>query len=213
MLTPPRRISLGCLLAPLGLIDFTGVISTIFVYLGLPIIGYWLSVSSSPAPADAIVVLAGDQVRIRYAVDAYQRGQAPEIWYTGDVSPVEQILPTESQLARQAFISMGTPSEAIHLLPTTSTWEDGQQIAAYADERGVKRILLITSWYHGRRGLCVVRHHLKESEIVTYYQAAYNRAFSPANWWLNEEGLMAVSGELIKFGYYWMHYGLAPWMC
>ena len=35
----------------------------------------------------------------------------------------------------------------------------------------------------------------------------------PKNRWQHEDGLVAVTDELIKFGFYWWHYGLASWRC
>ena len=37
--------------------------------------------------------------------------------------------------------------------------------------------------------------------------------YGPENWWQHEDGLVAVTNELIKFGFYWWHYGLVPWQC
>ena len=196
------------------LIACLGFIGLILAYsLWLPLVGSGLTSPSDPLSADAIVVLGGGSERLKTAVSLYEQGKAPEIWYTGNYTPVGQLYPIEAQLARQAAIDMGVPADAIHLLPTTSTWEDGQQIAAYARQRGVKSILLVTSWYHGRRGVCVVRHHLAGTGIQLSFQAASNATFGPDNWWRNEEGLIAVVNEYIKFAFYWVHYGLAPWQC
>lgn len=201
-----------CVLVPL--IACLGFIALVLANrLWLPLVGNGLASPSAPVSADAIVVLGGGNERLKTAVSLYEQGKAPEIWYTGNYTPAGQILPIEAQLARQAAIDLGVPAVAIHLLPTTSTWEDGQQIAAYARQRGVKSLLLVTSWYHGRRGVCVVRHHLAGTGIQLSFQAASNATFGPADWWHNEEGLIAVVNEYIKFAFYWVHYGLAPWQC
>ncbi|MCL4504489.1 MAG: hypothetical protein M1434_09830 [Chloroflexi bacterium] len=78
---------------------------------------------------------------------------------------------------------------------------------------GYTRILVVTSWYHGRRGMCIIRHDTRDTAIQVSYQAAYNATFGPDSWWRNEEGLMDVTNELIKIGYYWVEYGLSPWQC
>jgi uncharacterized SAM-binding protein YcdF (DUF218 family) len=191
------------------------VIATVVfgVKLCLPGLGQWLLSASDPSQADAIVVLGGGRERLGMAVRLYEQRLAPEIWYTGNYTPTGQIILNEPQLALRAAIEMGIPANDVHLLTTTSTWEDGQQIAAYAQARGVKSILLVTSWYHGRRGVCVVRHHLAGTGIQLSFQAASNATFGPDNWWRNEEGLMDVISEYIKFAFYWVHYGLAPWQC
>jgi uncharacterized SAM-binding protein YcdF (DUF218 family) len=204
---------LGCFVWLLAACITLLLLVTFTPNLWLAVMGGWLNVPSSPAPAEVIAVLAGNQQRLHQAVALYKQGLASELWYTGDAPQGEEGFVRNAHLAQQAAIDMGVPAEDIHLLPTTSTWEDGQQIAALAQQRGMRRILVVTSWYHGRRGLCVVRRWLQGSGIQVSYQAAYNATFGPDDWWHNEEGLIDVTNEYIKIGYYWLHYGLAPWQC
>lgn len=207
------RVCIGCAFVAIGF--FVGLACVAFTLnpFGLHILGRWLDIPSNTASADAIVVLGGGAERLTTAVTLYKQGYAPELWYTGDVTPAGTLLTIESQLARQAAIDMGVPADAIHLLPTTSTWEDGQQIAALVKRTSIKRILVVTSWYHGRRGLCVVRQGLRGSGAQVYYQAASDSLFGPDNWWIKEEGLVSVFNEYIKIGFYWWKYGLVPWQC
>jgi uncharacterized SAM-binding protein YcdF (DUF218 family) len=183
----------------------------------LPAIGSWLHQSSQPAPAEVIVVLAGDRERIVEGIALYKQGLADEIWYTGNVTFTTAPIPNESQVARQYAIDQGVPAEAITLLPSTSTWEDALAIRAQMDEQGVQHILLVTSWYHSRRSLCIMRHHL-ELEDGTHQLSWYSAPtdsyhYGPSNWWQHEHGLVQVQNEFIKFGFYWLTYGLCPLQC
>lgn len=176
-------------------------------------IGHWLEQPAQVEQADAIVVLAGNLRRLETAVQLYQAGLAPELWYTGDAPQGEPAFAEESKLARAAAIGLGVPAAAIRLLPTTSTWEDGEQTASAVRSHQARAVLVVTSWYHGRRGLCMVRHHLQDMDVAVYYQPASNEVHDADNWWQTEQGLMAVTGELLKFGHYWWRYGLSPWSC
>ena len=49
--------------------------------------------------------------------------------------------------------------------------------------------------------------------VQVFYQPAANEVHSADNWWRSEQGLMAVSNELIKGGFYWWRYGVGPWGC
>ena len=208
-----RHPRLGCLLWLLASCLLFLLLMPLTSGLWLPAIGRWLDAPSNPAPADAIAVLAGNRPRLEQAVALYQQGLAPEIWYTGDAPQGEESFSHGAQDARLAAIELGVPAAAITLLPTTSTWEDGEQITALAKARGYKRILVVTSWYHARRGVCIVRRWAQGSDIQITFQSAYNKTFGPEQWWRNEEGLLDVSNEIIKFGFYWVQYGLAPWQC
>ena len=210
---PHPHPRLGCLIWLLAACLAILLLLTLTANLWLTALGRWLDAPSNLAPADAIAVLAGNRPRLEQAVALYQQGLAPELWYTGDAPQGEESFSRDSQSARLAAIDMGVPASAITLLPTTSTWEDGQQIAALAKQRGYTRILVVTSWYHARRGLCIVRHAVQGAGVQVYFQSAYNKTFGPDLWWRTEEGLLDVTNEIIKFGYYWYHYGLVPWQC
>jgi uncharacterized SAM-binding protein YcdF (DUF218 family) len=142
----------------------------------------------------------------------YRQGIAPELWYTGDAPIATMTSFTDGHFARDFAIAQGVPEEVIHLLATTSTWEDGQAIVARARREGARRIMLVTSWYHSRRALCVVRR-LAADEITVYCEAPPPVGYGPDDWWRHEDGLVFVVNELLKFGHYWWQYGLRPWKC
>lgn len=177
-------------------------------------ISAWLALPATVASADAIVVLGGSaSTRLPAAVALYQAGLAPEFWYTGTVEDSREGDGTSAQLAVKRAQEMGVPAAAITLLVTSSTWEDGQQIAATARARGVKSVLLITDWYHGRRALCAIHHHLQGDGVQVYYQPVEPRGVGPDDWWLSAAGQRTVLRELYKNLYYWGVYGLVPWKC
>lgn len=177
----------------------------------LPVIGRWLAQPAQLAKADAVVVLSGDAERVMHGIRLYQQGFGRELWVTGD-KPTQPILSvTDGKFAREVALGNGIPPEAIHLLATDSTWEDGLIIAAQARQSGCQSILVVTSWYHGRRALAVVRRHLAGTGVNVYYSPSTDLHFRPEDWWCSEDGLVAVINELIKAGYYWRHYDLAPW--
>jgi UDP-N-acetylmuramyl pentapeptide phosphotransferase/UDP-N-acetylglucosamine-1-phosphate transferase len=105
------------------------------------------------------------------------------------------------------------PANAIRRLRTTSTWEDGQEIAQAVHETGVSRLLVVTNWYHGRRALGTVRRELADDDVEVLFSPPPPLTYGPHDWWRQENGLVAVVNEYIKIGFYWWHYGLAPWEC
>lgn len=195
---------------------FGGTVLIIVVLLAtaqlwLPAIGYWLARPADVHLADAVVVFdGGNPERLQQAVILYQQGFAPELWHTGDVVwPDEPI--SDAQVAARRAIAQGVPAEAIHLLPTTSTWEDGQQVAALARQRHSTRILLVTDWWHSHRAVCSLRQQL-DSNVTIYFSPARS-SFSPKTWWHSATGREAVIGEVLASGYYWLRYGMVPWGC
>ena len=179
---------------------------------GLAEIGHWLAQPPLIEQADAVVVLGGSPPRNQRGISLYMEGLASEFWHTGDV-PRPGMPTTYAESRAQIAIEHGVPAEAIHLLATSSTWEDGQQIAALAKERGTRTILVVTSWPHSRRALCTIKKHLADSEVSVYYARAENPAYRPDNWWLSRAGWRTVSAEVAKIGGYWVRYGVSPWHC
>ncbi len=177
----------------------------------LPAIGYWLYRPAAVQPADAIVVLDGEG-RGDHGIALFQRGLAPEFWYTGHVPLPGQDTSVAQSVARQAE-EQGVAAQAIHLLATTSTWEDGIEIAALVRERDIDSIIVVTSGYHSRRALCVIKHHLRGSGVHVFYSAPVIEEQRPANWWQNRYSRRHVFSELAKIGYYQLRYGVSPWGC
>lgn len=211
---PPRwRCALAGAIIVLAVLIAPCVLAGISAGAWLPGLGHWLEGKSNPAPADAVVVLSGGRERLLQGMDLYRAGYGRELWYTGYVTPTYETYAIEAELARQAALRMGVPPGALRMLPSTSTWEDGQAIAAQARQEGVRRIVLVTGWFHIRRGVCVVRHQLAGTGVQVSYQAAPNSKHNAGNWWQSEEGLMSVFGEVAKFGLYWVKYGLSPFEC
>jgi len=177
-------------------------------------VGQWLDLPAHVEKADAIVILGGGMSeRLPPAVMLYQEDIAPQIWITGASAESQAGDGTTAQISAKQASDMGVPTEAITLLATTSTWEDGEQIAATVRARGFRSIVVVTSWYHGRRALCSIHHHLQDDSVKVYYQPAATPGYDPDDWWLTKIGGKIVTMELEKTIFYWGYYGLVPWIC
>jgi len=178
----------------------------------LPAIGHWFSVQTKIASAKVIVVLAGGgPERLCHGIELYKRGMAPELWYTGNKNPVETRSDfMDSELALNFAVRQGMPRDKIGLLPSTSTFEDGKAIEALIKERRINSIIIVTSWYHTRRAMNVIRRCIPDTNAAVYISSSTNLSFTPDNWWRDEEGLVAVVNEMIKTALYWRRYGIAP---
>lgn len=191
----------------------TGLLTTVGV-ISLALISIWLQRKPDPIDtADVIVVLGGDTpARVLTGADLYNAGIAGQVWITGDV-----VMPGENMSiawsARQIAWEHGVPFERQVLLATTSTWEDAEQIRAAALARGVHRLLIVTSWYHSRRAMCVIGWQLADLDINIRYYPSTRTQPAPERWLLSPEGWRAVTREILAFGYYWPRYGVSPFSC
>jgi len=208
MICISRRALLGCLAAALLLI--VGVLLT--AGLWLPGLGHFLMAPVKEGQVDAIVVLSGGgPERTLHGIALYQRGLAPQLWFTGDAPPSRLTSFADARRAQELAEEQGVPASAIRRLRTTSTWEDGQEIARAVREAGINRLLVVTDWYHGRRALGILRQELANDDVEVLFSPPPPLTYGPHDWWRQENGLVAVVNEYVKIGFYWWHYGLTPW--
>jgi uncharacterized SAM-binding protein YcdF (DUF218 family) len=165
----------------------------------LPRLGTWTSGGAQPATesSDAIVVFAGDNGRIEEGIRLFLAGAGRELWHTGtDAGAVEQA------------IREGIPREAVRLLRSDSTWEDAEQVSKAARQARVKRLLIVTSWYHGRRALRTLEKHTADVDLTLFVQTVAPLGHDQRNWWNFESGRNVVRSEILKSFYYRVKYGV-----
>jgi uncharacterized SAM-binding protein YcdF (DUF218 family) len=196
-----------------GILVITILIPSATVKLWGPLLGHWLARAPHPAQADAIVVLGGgDPERIEHAMDLYRRGLAREVWHTGAMDNPADPQSDASYVLRVAAEN-GVPAAMTHVLTSTSTWEDAEAITALASQQKVHSLLIVTHWTHSRRALCVIEDQLAGTGIQVYYDPPPTPSYTPDNWWQTPSGFGNAFLELMKVGFYWVRYGLAPWRC
>ena len=183
----------------------------------LPSIGGWLMLPADPLVRhenEAIVVLGGGgQQRLREGIALWKEHPESELWHTGDLRPESQRNFVDPTFARTYAVERGVAEEKISLLQSTSTWEDAIAVAAEAERSGVEHLVVVTNYFHSRRAMCVLRHHLAESDITLTYIPPSSDEFNPTTWWQNEQDLVDVAEEWLKIVLYWQRYGVAPWTC
>ena len=103
-----------------------------------------LALRTGVARADAIVVLGGDGPRrAAQAASLYRTGIAPFILVSGDgdCRDIERLLVID-----------GVPPSAIAIeCGSRTTWENAEYSKPILEVRGVRRAVLVTSWFHTLR--------------------------------------------------------------
>lgn len=176
-----------------------------------PFLASWLVVGKSIERADALLILAGGSAfheRTRLAAELYRDGAAPTILLTNDGEQSgwdqsEQRNPYFFERAKRELTAAGVPSTAIELLPgvVRSTRDESESIRILAGERGLRRILIVTSAYHTRRALWTFE---RGRSAGTEFGIVSPSAAGEWYWWLTPKGWRDVGGEYVKLGYYWL---------
>jgi uncharacterized SAM-binding protein YcdF (DUF218 family) len=139
---------------------------------------WWLAeplrVSAAPTAADAIVVFAGGvgesgragggfQERVTRAIELYRAGHAPRmVFSSGFIFTMR-----EAEVMKAVAVANGVPAEAILLEESASNTHDNVAFTKrILDERGWRRVLLVSSPYHMRRALLTWRRLAPEVTVI-----------------------------------------------
>ncbi len=128
---------------------------------------YWQARSDQTQPVEAIVVLGAAQydgrptpvlrARLDEALAAYRAGMAPLIVVTGGRQEGDRF--TEAESSRNYLVDRGVPERVILLENEgRSSWESMQGAGRLLEERGVKRILVVSDGFHLFRLKLMARH-------------------------------------------------------
>jgi uncharacterized SAM-binding protein YcdF (DUF218 family) len=160
-------------------------------------LGGFLVDAESPVSADLIVVLAGDGYghRMLRAAELVKQGYATKVLVSG--APGFYDL-HESDLAIPFATRRGYPAAWFTplVLNVNSTQEEALAIRPELEKRHAHRVVVVTSDYHTRRALRMLRARWPGVEI--HMVAAPDEFFSIYGWWRTREGRKIFFLEWIK---------------
>jgi uncharacterized SAM-binding protein YcdF (DUF218 family) len=157
-----------------------------------------LTVDSGPVKADVLVVLGGTPDRAARAAELFKEGEAPKILVSGFGDDVSN----EHLLERS-----GVPATAITLEGKSRTTQQNAEMSiALLRQMGAKRVIIVTTWYHSRRGLMCFEHYAPDLE---FYSRPSYFAYPRTEW--HPKGISKyVKSEYTKLLGYWVCYGVFP---
>lgn len=162
---------------------------------------------------DAIVCLAGGRGRIAAAGDLWYRyretGQQenpprnPPLLYISGMGP-QSTWPIFLRQLRAGVRPVIKPEQVYLETESTNTEANALWLARFAEKRGWKRILLMTSPYHMKRALFIFDRTLKDHglNIQIHTLSALQEPFGEGEWRGSLHGVHVTVGEYIKWVYY-----------
>ena len=159
----------------------------------------FLTVDSGPVAGDVIVVLGGgSHERSVRAAELFKAHAAPRIIVSGA---------GDCEINRYLLVAAGVPTKAIELENRSRTTQENAQLTIkLLREEKLKRVILVTSWYHSRRALACFRHYAPE---IKFYSRPSYSASARADWSHNRIG-SRIRLEYAKLAGYWIRYGVCP---
>ena len=90
----------------------------------------------------------------------------------------------------------------------SSTHEEAVRLRAYAEARGYRSLLVVTSAYQSRRALWTFRRVFEGGPVRVGVEPVGPGRQTPRAylWWLHPLGWRLVPGEYVKLAYYRLHY-------
>jgi len=207
----------GCLLSSIALLLAALLVLGVFTITA----GHFLTAVDAFSQADAIVVLGGDGgnfFRVQQGVALFNQGYAPLVVFSGGVSQKDAGLACSSaELSLEAAQELGLPDgAAIIASGAQSTYDEAVNLRRLAQQHHWHSLIIVTDLFHTRRAARTFRTLLPDTTIYACPEPSRRVSAAPdpnvdaARWWRTEEGLVAVFNEVIKLGFYWARYGIAP---
>ena len=187
-----RRKILKILLVLLGLLVLAGVAAWRFPQ-------QLLTVDSGPVTADVLVVLGGGSFeRPDRAAELFRQGEAPRVICTGE---------GDCKSNRARLVKQGVPVAVIQTeCESLTTRENAEYTIQLLRAQGVKRAIIVTTWFHSRRALNCFAHYAPEIEF--YSRPSY------AGYAGKDSKLRGVArnvkAEYLKLAGYFVRYGVWP---
>lgn len=166
-------------------------------YLGLVVLGSYLTPSDEPEKVDAIVVLSGDSDRTEWGIKLYQEGWADKIVFSG--AALDKKSPSNAAMMKKLALSFGVPESAILIEErATNTLENAEKSRQILEQIGAEKILLVTSPYHQRRAYeTFVRIYQGDNLKIVNSPSGYSN-WSAENWWERPASAEIAISELLK---------------
>jgi uncharacterized SAM-binding protein YcdF (DUF218 family) len=158
-----------------------------------------LTVDSGPVTAEVLVVLGGGYLeRPDRAAELFQQGEAPRIICSGD---------GDCKSNRARLVKQGVPAAVIQTeCDSRNTQENAELTIKLLRAQGVKRAIIVTTWFHSRRALNCFEHYAPEIE---FYSRPSYAGYSGKDWKLRGVA-RNVKSEYLKLAGYFVRYGVWP---
>jgi uncharacterized SAM-binding protein YcdF (DUF218 family) len=169
--------------------------------------------------AEALAVLAGSSTyseRARLAAELFREGRAPRVVLTNDGqrggwSKEEERNPLFVERAESELNAGGVPADRVEVVPgvASGTFDEATRLRDYAEGRGFRSLLVVTSAYQVRRARWTFEKVFGGSGIRITFEAVPpgDETPTPLAWWLHADGWRMVAGEYVKMAYYLARHG------
>ena len=196
-------------------VGFTLLIFVCIILLRHPLmrlVGNYLIEEDELVRCEAVFMLSGNpEARAKEVLRVYKSGYVKHVVCTGENIPdlfaAFNIKIDEADLSRKKLLDEGMPEQCIETLHIgTSTREESDAILSYCQNKGLRKIMVISDRFHTNRIDYAFRDKFEDVGIELVLRGAPALSYSENRWWANESGLLMVNNEYVKLFYYYLKY-------
>jgi uncharacterized SAM-binding protein YcdF (DUF218 family) len=173
---------------------FVVLVLSVLIYLVLVGVGAVLIVADPIEKVNAVVVLSGDDGdRLALAIEMHEKGFTQNLVIT-DVDRT-----ASRRLANEAKDG-GFSDDKVFITQTKvdSTVEEALAVRELAQQRGWKKLMVVTDPHHSFRARFIFRRELRGSGIEIIVRPVVGHWFRSPSWFLHAEGWQFVILEITK---------------
>lgn len=169
-------------------------------------LGAWLAApAAEPIVADAVVVLGGDgdNGRAARAGELFRAGFVRQVVLTGGSGKPGAALDAPADPRVKLLTGMGVPSSAL-LFDSASrnSWEEALNGGRMMDEKGWRRVLVVSDPPHLRRLALAWGHALRNDRQQFVLVASAADWWHPDDWWRDQRSAHFVRRESLGLVFY-----------
>lgn len=174
--------------------------------LWLPFIASILVVTDPlPAqPADAVIPLAGDRVRVWYSAELFRQQHATwfaltNMWIDSTSPPLQYADSVQEQAK-----TFGVPTDRILVAPehVASTYAEALRIRQLAHAQEWRSLIIVTSPVHTRRARMILREVFHDSDIQLVVRPVQGHWYTADTWWKYPVARHEIGSEYLKLALY-----------
>ena len=164
--------------------------------------------ASLPTRADLMVVLGGDGGdRVLTAARLYAAGMAPRLLIAGMEGIPPEVKGVILHWRVQLLAAAGVPLQQLEYdVESSNSWEEAVNTRRLMEERGWRRVMVVSDPFHMRRLSWTWRRVFAGSALEYSLVASSPADWKPDSWWRDEKSGAAVIVEYIKIAYYLVNY-------
>lgn len=160
------------------------------------LLGKYLSPSDILTKADAIVVVSGDDDRIKHAIDLYKQGHATKLILSG---AARDGLASNALVMRLEASKSGVPNEAVIMEEKAyNTYENALYAKEIVLSHNIRNIILVSSPYHQRRVYETFRSIFKGTGVKLQNSPSHYSTWKADNWWQSDREFHLTQEEIAK---------------